>query len=94
MGAISWVYQITESIAVKYPRDEDSNGLERESDIYNMLERHTPCPYVMQSFCHNAEVNFLPFMLGSLDTQKTAPSSKLWSCSRKAFFLVQKPKAI
>ncbi len=69
MGAVSWVYRITESIVVKYPRDVDSDGLERESALYDMLERHMPCPHVMQSFYHTAKVNFLPLMVASLESR-------------------------
>lgn len=67
MGAISWVYQITEGIVVKYPRDEGAGEIERENAIYDIFEKHTPCPYVIQSFYRTANANFLPFMLTSLD---------------------------
>ncbi|KAK3332120.1 kinase-like domain-containing protein [Cercophora scortea] len=69
MGAISWVYRITENIVVKYPRDIDAGEIERENAIYDIFEQHTPCPYVMQSFYRTANANFLPFMLPSLDTR-------------------------
>lgn len=69
MGAISWVYRITESIVVKYPRDVGAGEIERENAIYDIFEQHTPCPYVIQSFYRTANANFLPFMLASLDTR-------------------------
>jgi atypical protein kinase C zeta type len=69
LGAISWVYRINESIVVKYSRDVGSGEIERENAIYDIFEQHTPCPYVMQSFYRTPNANFLPFMLGSLDTR-------------------------
>lgn len=50
LGAISWVYRITDSIVVKYSRDVGSGEIEREHAIYDVFEQHAPCPYVMQSF--------------------------------------------
>lgn len=69
IGAISWVYRITENIVLKYPRDIASAELERENAIYDILERHASCPYIMQSFYRTAKANFLPFMLASLETR-------------------------
>ncbi|KAL2186539.1 kinase-like protein [Thermothelomyces heterothallicus CBS 203.75] len=69
MGAISWVYRITESIVVKYSRDIGAGEIERENAIYDIFEQYTPCPYVMQSFYRTANANFLPFMLASLDAR-------------------------
>ena len=69
LGAISWVYRITEDIVIKYPRNVDSDELERENAIYDILEQHAPCPYVMQSFYRMAKASFLPFMPSCLDTR-------------------------
>ncbi|KAL2167539.1 hypothetical protein VTG60DRAFT_1125 [Thermothelomyces hinnuleus] len=69
MGAISWVYRITESIVVKYSRDIGAGEIERENAIYDIFEQYAPCPYVIQSFYRTANANFLPFMLASLDTR-------------------------
>ncbi|KAH8907500.1 hypothetical protein BR93DRAFT_944580 [Coniochaeta sp. PMI_546] len=61
MGAISW-----------YARDVGGGEIERESAVYDTMEQHAPCPYVMQSFYRTANANFLPSMLGSLDNRLEA----------------------
>lgn len=65
-----FIYGITESIVVKNPINTGSAELERENAIYDTLEQHAPCPYVMQSFYRTPGASFLPFMSGgSLDTR-------------------------
>lgn len=69
LGAIGWVYQINDRIALKYARTPDSEELARENDMFDIFEKHhPPCPYVIQSFLRLPDANFLAFMSGgSLD---------------------------
>lgn len=67
-GAIGWVYQINDHIALKYAREPHSDQFTRENDIFNLFDKHPPCPYIIQSFLRLPNANFLAFMSGgSLD---------------------------
>lgn len=67
-GAIGWVCQITDRIALKYARELDSEGFAKENDMFDLFEKHQPCPHVIQSFLRLPNANFLAFMSGgSLD---------------------------
>jgi hypothetical protein len=50
LGATGWVYQIDDSIALKYARAKRSEAFARESKIYDVFEKHNPCHFVVQSF--------------------------------------------
>ncbi len=88
-GATGWVFQIDDSIALKYAREKQLDAFEHESDTYNILERHEPCPYILQSLLRRPGVNFLAFMHGgSLETlirdnQVRDNSGKLLGVARK-----------
>ncbi|KAI1499840.1 kinase domain-containing protein [Biscogniauxia marginata] len=67
-GAIGWVYQINDRIALKYAREPDSKEFAKENDMFDLFEKHPPCPHVVQSFLRLPDANFLAFMSGgSLD---------------------------
>lgn len=61
LGATGWVYQIDDGIALKYPRDQRNEAFARENKIYDILEKHDPSPYVVQSFLRLPNANFLAF---------------------------------
>ncbi|KAJ8132469.1 hypothetical protein O1611_g1161 [Lasiodiplodia mahajangana] len=67
-GAIGWVYQINDRIALKFAREPDSEEFAKENDMFDIFEKHPPCPHVIQSFLRLPNANFLAFMSGgSLD---------------------------
>lgn len=67
-GAIGWVYQINDRIALKYAREPGSEEFTRENGMFDLFAEHPPCPYVVQSFLRLPDANFLAFMSGgSLD---------------------------
>ena len=66
-GAVGWVYKINDHIAVKYTTDPDSEGFRKEVAFFDILEKHEPCPDIIQSFLRVPQGNFLAFMsCGSL----------------------------
>ena len=66
-GAVGWVYKINDQVALKYPTHPDSEGFKKEMAFFDILERHEPCPGIIQSFLRVPEGNFLAFMgCGSL----------------------------
>ncbi|KAI0096182.1 kinase domain-containing protein [Hypoxylon sp. NC0597] len=68
LGATGWVFQINDHIALKYASTPGSISF--ENDMFNLFEKHTPCPYVIQSFLRLPNANFLAFMSGgSLDAR-------------------------
>ncbi len=64
IGAISFVYRLTDDIVIKYARNPESSEIQRENAIYDMLDRHAPSPYLLQSFLRTPIANFLPYMPG------------------------------
>lgn len=69
-GATGWVFQIDKDIALKYARHKHTDAFQHESDTYDILERHEPSPYILQSLLRRPDVNFLVFMNnGSLETR-------------------------
>lgn len=74
-GATGWVYKIDDRIAVKYcsEPDKDYEGLKREMAFFDILEKHEPCPDIIQSFLRVPRANFLALMSGgSLHTRLEA----------------------
>ena len=63
-GATGWVFQIDDSITLKYARDGRSNIFQTEIIIYNMFNKHKPSPYSLQSILQHLNLNLLPFMCG------------------------------
>lgn len=52
---------------MKYPAQADSEGFKKEIAFFDILEKHEPCPDIIQSFLRVPEGNFLAFMsCGSL----------------------------
>ncbi|KAI1347203.1 kinase-like domain-containing protein [Xylaria sp. FL0043] len=64
IGAISFVYRLTDQIVIKYARNPQSGEIERENAIYDMLGRYPPSPYILQSFLRTPIANFLPYIPG------------------------------
>lgn len=63
-GAVGWVYKINDCIALKYPTYPNSEGFKKETAFFDILEKHEPCPDIIQSFLRVPEGNFLAFMGG------------------------------
>ncbi|KAG8170032.1 hypothetical protein KVR01_000777 [Diaporthe batatas] len=69
-GAIGWVFQINDHIALKYARTPDSEEFAKENNMFDIFEKNPQphCPYVIRSFLRLPNANFLAFMSGgSLD---------------------------
>jgi atypical protein kinase C zeta type len=64
LGATGWVYQIGDDFVLKYARAQRSEAFAWESKIYDIFEKHDPCPYVVQSFLRLPNANFLAFLSG------------------------------
>ncbi|KAI1469059.1 kinase domain-containing protein [Daldinia caldariorum] len=68
LGSTGLVYQITSHIALKYACTSGSTTFENE--MFDLFEKHTPCPHVIQSFLRLPNANFLALMSGgSLDAR-------------------------
>lgn len=64
-GAIGWVYQVNDRIALKYAREPDAEEFARENSMFDLFEKHRlHCPHIVQSFLRLPNVNFLAFMSG------------------------------
>ena len=63
-GANGWVYQINDRIALKYSRTPNSEAIAKENDMFDIFEKHPPCPYIIQSFLRLPNAKFLAFMSG------------------------------
>jgi hypothetical protein len=61
LKATGRVYQIDDSIALKYARDK-SEALAREIQMYEIFEGHYPSPYIVQSFLQFPNTNFIAFL--------------------------------
>ncbi len=72
-GAVGWVYKIDDRIALKFPREPGCANFAHEIKIFDILERHSPPPEILQSFLRVPEGNFLAFLSsGSLDERLRA----------------------
>lgn len=77
-GAVGWIYKINDRIVLKYPTHSDSEGFRKEMAFFDILEKHEPCPNIVQSFLRVSDGNFLAFMsCGSLHQRLQAHQS--WS---------------
>lgn len=63
-GGVGWIYKINDRIALKYPTHPDSEGFKKEMAFFDILERHHPCPDIVQSFLRVPHGNFLALMDG------------------------------
>ncbi|KAI1760983.1 kinase domain-containing protein [Hypoxylon sp. FL1150] len=68
LRATGWVFQINDHIAIKYAYRPGSIAFENE--MFDLFEKHTACPYIIQSFLRLPDANFLALMSGgSLDAR-------------------------
>ncbi|KAK2807877.1 hypothetical protein FQN50_005266 [Emmonsiellopsis sp. PD_5] len=63
-GAVGWVYRIDHRIVLKYPVNPNSDGFKREMAFFDVLEKHEPCPHIVQSFLRISDGIFLASMSG------------------------------
>ncbi|KAI0836105.1 hypothetical protein F5Y06DRAFT_305452 [Hypoxylon sp. FL0890] len=87
LGATGWVYQINDHIALKYAFKPGFIAF--ENDMFDLFKKHTPYPYVVQSFLRLPNANFLALMSGgSLDSRlrsyqiREAPFGKVLKVSK------------
>jgi serine/threonine protein kinase len=92
LGATGWVYQLDDEIVLKYARAQRSEAFSRESRTYDLLEKHEPCPYIVQSFLRLPNANFLPFLSGG-SLEKRLRSNQLRN-KRNEFLGVLKTEPI
>lgn len=81
------MFQINDHIALKYAYTPGSIAF--ENDMFDLFEKHTPCPHVIQSFLRLPNANFLALMSGgSLDARlrsyqiRESPFGKVLKVSR------------
>jgi len=73
LGAVGWVHRIGDCIVLKYPRQPGCENFAREIEMYDIFEKHTPCPDIVQSFLRVPAGNFLAFLRrGTLDQRLRA----------------------
>lgn len=70
LGAVGWVYKINDRIALKYPRQPGCAKFAHEIKMFDILERHSPPPDIVQSFLRVPEGNFLAFLSGGTLDQR------------------------
>ncbi len=70
LGAVGWVYKIDDRIALKYPRQPGCAKFAHEIKIFDILERHSPPPDIVQSFLRVPEGNFLALLSGGTLDQR------------------------
>ncbi|KAL1865922.1 hypothetical protein VTK73DRAFT_5006 [Phialemonium thermophilum] len=63
-GAVGWVYQINDRIALKFALAPVFHEFARENSMFDLLETHQPHPHIIQSFFRLPNANFLAFMSG------------------------------
>ncbi|OAX79398.1 serine/threonine protein kinase [Emergomyces africanus] len=63
-GANCYVYEVNPLIVVKVPKagDQEREQFRKEVEIFNILSRHPPCPYVISCFLHTNDCIFLEYM--------------------------------
>ncbi|KAI1132840.1 kinase-like protein [Nemania abortiva] len=72
-GATGSVWKITDEIALKYAVSSNSDEFSNERTTYDMLEKHIPCPYIIQTFYCTENAIFLPFLAcGTLEDRLAA----------------------
>lgn len=70
IGTVGFVYEINSSVVLKYPRDQKDECFSREIEIYDIFERYSPCPDIVQSFLRVPEGNFLAYLSGGTLEQR------------------------
>lgn len=70
LGAVGWVYKINDRIALKYPRQPGCANFAHEIKIFDILERHSPPPDIVQSFLRVPEGIFLAYLSGGTLDQR------------------------
>lgn len=70
IGAVGFVYQIDSCVVLKFPRDQNDERFSREMEIFDLFEKHSPCPDIVQSFLRVPEGNFLAYLSGGTLEQR------------------------
>lgn len=70
IGAVGFVYQIDSCVVLKFPRDPNDERFSREIEIFNLFEKHSPCPDIVQSFLRDPKGNFLAYLSGGTLEQR------------------------
>ncbi|EFE31571.1 uncharacterized protein ARB_01471 [Trichophyton benhamiae CBS 112371] len=70
LGATGLVYKIDEEIVLKIPRETGSDAFLREIEMFDLFEKFSPCPMIVQSFLRVPEANFLAFLSGGTLDQR------------------------
>lgn len=83
-GGTGYVYKLSNRIAVKYYKQPDTEICKNEIAFFDLLEKHEPCPYILQSFLRVPAGNFLAFMRGR-SLQDKLESHQKWTEDRKCF---------
>ncbi|CRG85928.1 hypothetical protein PISL3812_02931 [Talaromyces islandicus] len=52
------------------PRDQDDDAFSREMDMFDIFEKHSPCPDIVQSFLRVPDGDFLAYLSGGTLEQR------------------------
>jgi atypical protein kinase C zeta type len=76
IGAVGFVYQIDSCVVLKFPRDQNDECFSREVEIFDLFEKHSPCPDIVQSFLRVPQGNFLAYLSGGTLEQRLRGNQK------------------
>ncbi|EXJ76902.1 serine/threonine protein kinase [Capronia epimyces CBS 606.96] len=63
-GDLGHVFQISDDIALKCSTVQGDPRWKDESRVYDQLERHPPCPYIVYSFFRQPDLTFMEYLPG------------------------------
>lgn len=81
-GGTGYVYKISDHVAVKYYKQPDADMCQNEMGFFDLLEKHEPCPSIVESFLRVPAGNFLALMDGG-SLHDRLESHKKWTDDRK-----------
>lgn len=63
-GAVGVVFSVSDRIALKVALGAGNSSMQHEHRIYDMLEKHAPCPHIIRSVLRLPDLNFMENMTG------------------------------
>ncbi|KAJ4524889.1 hypothetical protein HRR78_003036 [Exophiala dermatitidis] len=63
-GDLGLVFELSDHIALKYAIAHGDPRFENENRIFDILERHAPCPHIVYSFLRVPNLNFMQRLSG------------------------------
>ena len=63
-GDLGLIFELSDHIALKHAITHDDPRFENENHIFDILERHPPCPHIVYSFIRVPNLNFMQRLSG------------------------------